>query len=467
MEKLIKTFTRVIQQIDDAEYLIKSFPELKAAAYSDPPSLTSQDRRRLLDFPEPETQAANIAEASSLSKSELLRRAAESPSELTTSEVELLEKRFWLSLSSDELKARTAANTAWQAVSPDHRREVARELRDIRASLYEENEAKAIENAECETSRRLIERASALLQPQSERVPARAPLWVKRLWTEDEGKKPWGYAVFVDPDVDEDERIDDYEARRDGVLFHARGAICCGDTISARWRLHRLAWPPEAIGSNDEDVYDTGDATESAATQDRLVKFHELRKRFISIKDSPQKKRRTMAGGSLVETGGPPDGILRNVFLVIDKESFDSVLSKSGNVDDMWVWAVDVDYDPQTDFQEAQLPRHAPAQANSEHAGAEEDSGDNQAPQTSPTAHALAMVADGDNKYQGYFRVRLQQLVHNFFDLRRFHEEEYPMERLWQAAKRSKDGVFASVREEGIGLWTMNRTHGTALRTIH
>lgn len=35
--------------------------------------------------------------------------------------------------------------------------------------------------------------------------------------------------------------------------------------------------------------------------------------------------------------------MLRNVFLVMDKDAVNSVLSSSGIVDDMWVWAVDPD----------------------------------------------------------------------------------------------------------------------------
>ncbi len=64
-----------------------------------------------------------------------------------------------------------------------------------------------------------------------------------------------------------------------------------------------------------------------------------------------------------------------------------SVLSESGTVDDMWVWAVDPDY----------------------------EAGD-------------ASKDDQKDKYKGHLQVRLQQLVNNFFDARRFHEDDYSMD---------------------------------------
>jgi hypothetical protein len=426
MDKLIRTFTRVILQIDDADHIVKLYSELKEAPPTKPPSITNKDRRRLLDFPEPEAEAANIAIATSHTRPELLRRAVESPIELSASELELLERRFWHKLTWDESNARTAANLAWKALSSNDQSELCIQLRDVRAPLYDGIEAKAIENAESETSRRLIERTSTLLRQQRDRFSTERASWVQQLWTEDEEKKPWGYCVFVKPNVQEDNRIDDYVARRDGVLFHAKEAIGCGDTISALWRLHRLDWPLKSTKSSGTDLITEAKTMKNMATLAQATQFHELRKHFRSIREQPPSKRRRVGGESQTDSFGFPESILRNVFLVIDEQSFDSVLSTSGNVDDMWVWAVDVDYEPTKDLQEADPDEH-------------------------------------NNKYPGHFRVRLQQLVHNFFVLRRFHDDEYPMEHLWQEARRSKNGVFVSVREEEIGLWTMNRTHGTAL----
>ena len=61
-------------------------------------------------------------------------------------------------------------------------------------------------------------------------------------------------------------------------------------------------------------------------------------------------------------------------------------------------------------------------------------------------------------------KVRVQQLIHNFFNLRYFHAEEYPMRDLWAAAQGSKGGLFVSVDPAESGLWTVMRDVGTALR---
>ncbi|KAJ8116005.1 hypothetical protein ONZ43_g4538 [Nemania bipapillata] len=84
-------------------------------------------------------------------------------------------------------------------------------------------------------------------------------------------------------------------------------------------------------------------------------------------------------------------------------------MSGTGNVEDMWVWAVDVDFD--TDFppvDEAADPRKV--------------------------------------EYRGYMRVRLQQLVDGFFEMRHFHAEDQPFFCLWTAAIKSRNRVFERIR---------------------
>lgn len=410
MEHLIKAFTRVTRKIDDADELIESFPALERSALSDPPSVTDKDRRRILDFPEPETQHSNIATASTLTKPDLLKRAAESPSELTTSEVDLLKERYWLDVTRTETNARASASSALLAVSQDHWREVTEQLKKVRASLYEEHEAKAMENAEWEAWRRMVEASKARRRQEAEGGLARARPWVRRLWEEDKGEKVWGYAVFVDPDVNGG-RQEEYLSRRDAALFHATGAIGCGDTIGARWKLQRLDWPKAAAGGG-----------EKSEDEGLAAKFDTLRERFKAIRDRAPKKQRTSPDVK-AESGGLPDGILRNVLLVIDQDCVDSVLSESGTVDDMWVWAVDPDY----------------------------EAGD-------------ASKDDQKDKYKGHLQVRLQQLVNNFFDARRFHEDDYSMEALWEAAQKARNKTFVSVKNAEAGLWKMSRDVGSALR---
>lgn len=130
-----------------------------------------------------------------------------------------------------------------------------------------------------------------------------------------------------------------------------------------------------------------------------------LRKNFKNIRSQSQ------------EHGVLPDGILRNVFLYIDSDSVDSVMSPPAWVDDMWVWTIDPDYEAPATF----------------------------------------------DKYQGYLRVRLQQIVNNFFEYRRFYADQFSMEDLWEAAQ-TKNSMFVSVKEEEAGLWEPGRDVGSCLR---
>ena len=99
------------------------------------------------------------------------------------------------------------------------------------------------------------------------------------------------------------------------------------------------------------------------------------------------------------------------------------MLSNSGFVDDMWVWAVDPDY--------------------------------------------AGPLSEGDRneEYEGYLRVRVQQLVNNFFEIRRFHDE-HPMKELWEVARKRKNQAFVSVKDEEIGQWKISRDIGSAMKPL-
>lgn len=105
---------------------------------------------------------------------------------------------------------------------------------------------------------------------------------------------------------------------------------------------------------------------------------------------------------------------------MIDSDCVDSVLlSKPGSVDDMWVWAVDPDYNQAGDA-------------------------------TSPSSKDN--LKEEENGYKGYLRVRLQQLSNNFLNARRFHEDEddYSTKALWEAAQKSRNKAFVSVKDERL-----------------
>jgi hypothetical protein len=98
MEHLFPSFIRVIRNLDDATRLLATFQEFE----SNPSALSAEDRVRFLDFPDFSTQEANISATTTLSKEELLKKAAQSPRDLTSSEVELLHSRYWGQISFPE-----------------------------------------------------------------------------------------------------------------------------------------------------------------------------------------------------------------------------------------------------------------------------------------------------------------------------------------------------------------------------
>lgn len=469
MEKLITGFSRVARKLDDAAQLAADFDTLIRAAREAPTSLSAQDKQRLLDLPEPEEQQTAIMAAAAApagttgSKADLLLRAVRSPRELTDAEAELLSRRYWHDYPTDDERAAAVAahelfdrnNDAWMAAY--------NELQAVRAPLYEdENEAEALENGQKEASRRSRERAfggAAAIEAREAKclqAMAVARPWVRRVWEEDGGfgsNRKWGFANFVVPSVIEDERrADDYMSRVDGVFSWGRSAVACGDVLNRRWRYQRLDWPdgvpearlraadenveasvrilpvkkwsdasPDGLGDNavpsqeetrrDPGVLD-GENNIAAADRARLEIVQKLRERFASIRDE----------------GGLQPGVLSNVFIVVDQNCVNSTIGTTkGVVDWMWVWAVDPDY--RDDRPSTNVPS-----------------------------------SSSDQVYRGFLRVRLQQLVNNFYELRRFDEQNWPMEKMWEVSRRSRDQLFFSVDEGELRQFAVTRDIGSAIR---
>lgn len=459
MDHHIKSFLRVLRELDDADELIRAFSKWENTTLSVP------DQWRLLDFPGPQTQAANIAASSTLTKANLLKRAAEAPSQLSAAEVDLLRNRYWLNISPDE---QSKICSAHGLISGPHRiseaefEHAGRRLKAARRPFYSENEEKAIDNAVAEHGRRELDAFRASQMEDAERHVARAASpWVRRMWEEDRGEVHWGYGVFVDPGafVDEDE-AEEYMVRRDGVLFHARGAVGVGSSmVGSMWKLQRLDWP--GLGATecvDREEHLDGTPTargsgpgadQDASEHSRAVEFQRLRDHFKSILDrAPTKQSQERANTrtpAQPERRGLCEGLLQNVFLVIDKDSAASVLSPSGFVDDMWAWAVDPDFnDLQTRAEQSSSPP--------------------------PTTTTITACVEGapppgrSSRYPGYVRVRLQQLVHRFYEARRFRGSAYPMAALWAAAQTSKHRAFVSLEEDEARSWGMDRSVGSAMR---
>lgn len=471
MDKLITGFSRVVRKMDDAAQLAADFDTLIRAAREAPASLSAQDKQRLLDLPDPEEQQTAIMAAAAAAatgvmsasiKSDLLLRAVESPRELTDAEARLLSRRYWHDYPTDDEKAAAIAVHELFDGNDDAWLTAYNELQAVRAPLYDDkNEAVALENGKKEESRRLRERVSGDVAAIEDReakclqTMALARPWVRRVWQEDGGfgsNRKWGFAYFVVPSMMEDERrADEYISRAANVLDWGRRAVACGDALDRRWKYQRLNWPdgvPEArlraagenvdvsvrilpikkwSGASPDGLGDSAILSQektgrdpaaldeeniAAADQERLKIVKKLREQFVSIRDQ----------------GGLQPGVLPNAFIVVDQDCVDSTIGTTkGVVDWMWVWAVDPDY--RDDRPSTNVPSSSSGQL-----------------------------------YGGFLRVRLQQLVNNFYELRRFHEQDWPMEKLWQLSRRSRDQLFFSINEGELGQFAVARDTGSAIR---
>ncbi|KAK6069984.1 hypothetical protein SCUP234_10399 [Seiridium cupressi] len=319
MEHLVKGFIRVIRGLDAGDDVVHLTPDLeKQHEVSDP------DKRRVLDFPEPEPglQSTNISKSSSLAEVDLPKRAAESPNQLSASELDLLRGRYWLDVSLPELRAITTAHEALHAVSQDHWQE-ARRLNETWQPELEQEENAILANPR--------------LQP-----------WVKRLFQENEEENAWGFDVYIHPDAaGSEERREEYMWRMDGALYNARSTVGIGSPARMVWRLQMLDWPLATDASNEQprdseketglhDLNLSRSTTTQGGDQVRAGTFDQLRQHFISIRDEASAKKVT-ADIKEVESGGLDIGILRNVVLVIDHDAVSSVLSHAKLIDDMWV----------------------------------------------------------------------------------------------------------------------------------
>ncbi|KAF3017462.1 hypothetical protein E8E14_009574 [Neopestalotiopsis sp. 37M] len=442
MKQMINTFMRVQRKLDDADSLAERFPELERAALlsESAAKISDQDRRRLLDIPDQDVESANLAAVTELSKAQLLERAVKSPNDLTDAESELLWRRYWRHVSWTEgsaaMHARDILFPGRSFDSPDPWEDLEVRLARARQPLYEENELEAWKNAGHELSRRRKADFEAQQAEEIGRVMREAAPWIQRLWVEDlqdQGPAVWGYAIFRDPAIEAemgDMAYDDYLVHAGGIIKWAKMALRCGSTIESRFRQSLLKWPADL--NSPRQAADGGQ-------QDLGATFQRLREVFKSARAAPRQNGQ--------QGLGIDDNLLRNVFLVVDRDAANSHLSKwprtivreaepgrpamfsqaGAGVDDAWVWAVDPDFEPE----------NAPVPDERE---------------------------DKSERYQGYLRVRMQQLVKNFYEARRWHADKFPMEALWKAAQISRNQLFVSVNEDEAKQWTLSRDTGSAMR---
>ncbi|KAJ5298837.1 uncharacterized protein N7443_006957 [Penicillium atrosanguineum] len=183
------------------------------------------------------------------------------------------------------------------------------------------------------------------------------------------------------------DRWESYHRKSSHSIHMAFSAIASGVTIQSRYSIKPFDWPSE-----------TPTEDESFPTI-----ISELRKQFNYLRSYPPKKRiadllKELSWGTIDSISeGLTEGTLRNVFLYLDGNAAASVL-------------------------ENQLA---------------DEIGSGLSTQTT--------------WYQGYLRVRLQQLINNFHVARRWHADKISMEDLWKAAqKEPHNGSFVSMEDEEI-----------------
>nr|OQO19695.1 hypothetical protein B0A51_12068 [Rachicladosporium sp. CCFEE 5018] len=433
MDRLVEAFTRVQRGISVQQDILKAISDLDNGSLT-PADVSVELKVGVLDLPDVDDLDASVQTKSSLSRTDLVNRAVDSPSDLTTDEISLLKKRYWTDQTDAEAARQSSALSGLLAVSQGHWKETTEQLKRVRSLVCEEREEDAIFEAAMEEWRRSMNDLKSGQSAEVEKQLERAQPWVKRMWEEDKGEKRWGFMMFVHPEVEED----GWREHMDGLLFHAQDAVGCGGAaIGGQWKLQQLQWPAddgqempsEELGSHttgpvqpveheteaeddDDHQTDNGESHMVSIAEDLLpppeALFVRLRQQFRSLSRRPAKRRKLDDSD---ETATTSDGILINVFLVVSDQSMESQFNKSAHPDDAWLWAVDPDY-------EDKAPLDTPADS------------------------------DTSNEYRGYLRVRVQQLVNNFYDLRRFHEQEYSLKQLWQAAQRSGHKAFVSVKQD-------------------
>jgi hypothetical protein len=117
--------------------------------------------------------------------------------------------------------------------------------------------------------------------------------------------------------------------------------------------------------------------------------------------------------------------VLSNAFIVIDSTCISSLYTGPQSADNVWVWAVDPDFD------------------------------DSNA-STSPDSDAEIP------QYRGFLRVRIQQLADKFFEARKYRTE-IPMSELWSVAQKSRNTTFISLDEKEWQAHRSDHMTGSAL----
>ena len=286
------------------------------------------------------------------------------------------------------------------------------------------------------------------------RMPARPQPWAQQFMSEHPDGCRWGYAIFLDPSVDE-EQMESCMCRMDLLLHDAQNAVFGRDHWGSPWEFKGevLDWPDDDDDEGDEETNDgvgeesrkvpaeaadDNDESQSESVVDddqkrddeddeddadieTVRELPKLRKHFKWVRDRAKRRK---AYDALDDRSGIPNGHLRNVFLVIDQDVVDSMTNTSPFADGCWVWAIDPDY----------------------------------------TGDVASMSKNGlTDEYYGYMRVRVQQLANRFWEIRSYRED-VSMPMLWEAAKQSHNYAFVSTDPEEARRVSSSMDLGSAVR---
>ena len=225
----------------------------------------------------------------------------------------------------------------------------------------------------------------------------------------------WGFAMFLPPNLGRGS--DGFLCSLEPILFSALADMHAGHLLQRRFMPYDLTWPaghgpgePFSTNTSQQDEATIEASIESEVRQQQILEMEQQQDREdeealrLVLPQLRARFRYLRAGPPMTDTReetGLLNDVLRNTFLVVPR-SLVGVLSDHGSPDYMWLWAVDPDFDEKA-------------------------------------------LSSG---YSGYLRVRVPQLVNNFFELRRYRADEYPMEALWKKAQLSHNQAFVSLNEK-------------------
>ncbi|TGO65431.1 hypothetical protein BCON_0002g00130 [Botryotinia convoluta] len=397
-------YKRVLRNHITLDEIILAYPSLKDKTLSIPSALTDEERRVFLDLPDVDMETVNIRAVTALSRAALIEKAVKDPISLTQEEIILLKNRFW-----------TPGTEAECEVIWEHRCETEEIIMGEEGAVFEAiqktaflpNELEAIHAAMIESCDRPARARKIQDKAIAEAALSDAPEWIHRLYKE--GKQLWGSWIQKLWTI--------LYAFGKGFVKYALRYNGSKNIIDAKWRMISFNAPGSVETPHICETETALKASEESSQQDSIVlrsAFHEILQNPLQYEQRADVAPITPLGElrqfDNYKDGLAASGILTNTFLVFDRTCMASVLESGRSIESMRIRAFEADY-----------------------------------PVPGKT------YAEG---YQGYTWVRLDQLVYNFYELRLTQADKVGMDKIWQAAQRSRNAAFVSMDIVEAGNWT-------------